>query len=112
MLNRTFRDVENTENEIRYDDLIAEPETGEGYTGKLQAPPMDPELKLVDQIFTEECRILSEWIQAKGKVGLGVQSWRQVAIIAPRHDWLTIFADQLRRGGLRFVYRNRKIPWS
>jgi ATP-dependent helicase/nuclease subunit A len=112
MVNRTFRDVEITENEIRYDDLIAEPETGEGYTGKLQAPPMDPELKLVDQIFTEECRILSEWIQAKGKVGLGVQSWRQVAIIAPRHDWLTIFADQLRRGGLRFVYRNRKIPWS
>jgi ATP-dependent helicase/nuclease subunit A len=110
-VNRTFRDVEITENEIRYDDLFAEPDTGEGYTGKLQAPGMDPELKQVEQIFTEECRILSEWIDEKGKVGLGIQTWDQVAVIAPRHEWLTICADQLHRRGLRFVYQNRKIPW-
>jgi ATP-dependent helicase/nuclease subunit A len=111
MVNRTFRDVEITENEIRYDDLLAEPDTGEGYTGKLQAPAWNPELKLVEEIFTEECRILSEWIHEMGKAGLGIQSWAQVAVIAPRHEWLTICADQLHRQGLRFLYRNRKIPW-
>jgi ATP-dependent helicase/nuclease subunit A len=111
-VNRTFHDSEITENEIRYDDLLAEPGTGEGYVGRLQVPILDPENKPAEQIFTEECRILSEWIHEKGKVGLGIQSWEQVAIIAPRHDWLTICADQLRRRELPFRYRNRKIPWS
>jgi ATP-dependent exoDNAse (exonuclease V) beta subunit len=111
-VNRTFRDSEITENEIRYDDLLAEPSTGEGYVGRLQVPTLDLENKPAEQIFTEECRILSEWIREKGKVSLGIQSWDQVAIIAPRHDWLTICADQLRKRALPFRYRNRKIPWS
>jgi ATP-dependent exoDNAse (exonuclease V) beta subunit len=111
-VNRTFRDSELAENEIRYDDLLAEPDTGEGYVGRLQVPTLDPENKLAEQIFNEECRILSEWIYEKGKVSLGIQTWDQVAIIAPRHDWLTMCADQLCKRGLPFLYRNRKIPRS
>ncbi len=111
-VNRIFRDTEITESEIRYDDLLAEPDTGEGYVGRLQIPTLDLENKPAEQIFAEECRILSEWIYEKGKMSLGIQSWDQVAIIAPRHDWLTICADQLRERGLPFLYRNRKIAWN
>jgi ATP-dependent exoDNAse (exonuclease V) beta subunit len=111
-VNRIFRDTEITENEIRYDDLLAEPDTGEGYVGRLPGPTLDLENKQAEQIFAEECRILSEWIYEKGKTGLGIQSWDQVAIIAPRHDWLTMCADQLRKRGLPFLYRNRKIAWN
>jgi ATP-dependent helicase/nuclease subunit A len=111
-VNRIFRDSEITDHEIRYDDLLAEPDTGEGYVGRLQLSAVGPEIKQADQAFTEECRFLSEWICEKGKTRLGIQSWDQLAIIAPRHDWLTICADQLRKRGLPFLYRNRKIPWN
>src|SRR5260370_14449840 len=53
-VNRIFRDTEITESETRYDDLLAEPDTGEGYVGRMQIPTLELEHQPAEQIFAEE----------------------------------------------------------
>jgi ATP-dependent helicase/nuclease subunit A len=112
MVNRTFRNAMIGENEIRYDDLLAEPTAGNGYVARIRVPGLDRDIKQVEKIFTEECRVLSEWLVERGKAALGIQFWNQVAIIAPRHEWLATCADQLHKQGLRYLYRNQRIAWN
>lgn len=112
IVNRAFQNAAIGENEIRYDDLLAEPDAGNGYVGGIRIPPLDPEIKRVEEIFREECRVLAQWIGERGKSGLEIQSWNQLAIIAPRHDWLAVCAEQLRERALPFAYRNQRITWN
>jgi ATP-dependent helicase/nuclease subunit A len=111
-VNRVFRDSVLTEQEIRYDDLVASDETGEGQAGRIQIPALGADVTQVDKIFEEECRILAAWLSQQHKAGLGIQSWNQLAILAPRHDWLIACVGQLQKFGLPYIYRNQKIPWS
>ncbi|HEX7195188.1 MAG TPA: UvrD-helicase domain-containing protein [Chthoniobacterales bacterium] len=111
-VNRVFRDSMLTEHEMRYDDLVACEATGEGYVGRIQIPALGADLTQVEKIFEEECRVLAGWLGQQKKAGLGIQSWNQVAVLAPRHDWLIACAVHLERAGLRYRYRNQRIPWS
>src|SRR4029077_18045195 len=111
-VNRVFRDSMLTEQELRYDDLVAGEATGEGYVGRIQVPALGEDLTQVEKIFEEECRVLAGWLAQQKKAGLGIQSWNQLAILAPRHDWLIACAVHLERAGLQFRYRNQRIPWS
>jgi len=112
-VNRIFQNAEISGTELSYNDLLADPDAGTGYTGRIHIPPSEPETKRpVDQIFSEECLTLAEWLSGQGKAGLGIRSWSQVAIIAPRHEWLSLCADQLRKKSLPLLYRNQKIKWD
>jgi ATP-dependent helicase/nuclease subunit A len=112
-VNRIFQNAEIGETELRYDDLLADPNAGAGYTGRIHIPHSDPETRRpVEEVFSEECLRLADWLSAQGKAGLGIHAWSQVAIIAPRHEWLSICAGQLRKKSLRLVYRNQKINWD
>jgi ATP-dependent exoDNAse (exonuclease V) beta subunit len=112
-VNHIFQNAEISEEELPYNDLLADRDARTGFTGRIHIPPPDPETKRpVDQIFSEECLTLAEWLKDEGKAGLGIYSWSQVATIAPRHEWLSLCADQLRKKSLPFVYRNQKIKWN
>jgi len=111
-VNRVFRNSTLTEQEMRYDDLVACEATGEGYVGRIQIPALGATLTQVEKIFEEECRVLAGWLAEQKKAGLGIQSWNQLAILAPRHDWLIACAVHLEKAGLQYRYRNQKIPWS
>jgi ATP-dependent helicase/nuclease subunit A len=111
-VNRVFRNSVLTEQEIRYDDLVACEETGQGYVGRIQVPALGADITQVENIFEEECRILAGWLVQQSKTGLGIQSWNQIAILAPRHDWLIRCAAHLQKAALPYLYRNQKIPWS
>ena len=112
IVNRAFQNAAIDETEIRYDDLLAEPDAGNGYVGGIRISPLGPEIKRVEEVFHEECRVLSKWIGERGKYGLEIQSWNQLAIIAPRHDWLAACAEQLREQALPVAYRNQRIRWN
>ena len=111
-VNRVFRGSILTEKEIRYDDLIALEENGEGNVCRIQIPSLNGEVTHVEKIFEQECRIVADWLTEKKKEGLGIQSWNQLAILAPRHDWLMACAVQFQAAGLPYRYRNQRIPWS
>jgi len=112
-VNRIFQNAVISKSELPYNDLLADLDAGTGYTGRIRIPPSEPGPKRpVDQIFSEECGTLAAWLADQGKAGLGIRSWSQVAIIAPRHEWLSLCADQLRKRSLPFAYRNQKINWE
>ncbi|MDR1303826.1 MAG: UvrD-helicase domain-containing protein [Verrucomicrobiales bacterium] len=58
---------------------------------------------------------VADWLLAKGAGGLGVGGWDEVAVLAPRRDWLAAMAAALRARGLpcRLVSsraRRRELP--
>ncbi len=112
-VNRIFQNAETSDTELRYDDLLADMDAGPGYNGRIQISPSVPGTnRPVEEIFQEESQALAEWLSDQRKTGLGIRSWSQLTIIAPRHEWLSICADQLRKKSLPFVYRNQKIKWT
>ena len=112
-VNRIFKNAEISGTELPYNDLLADPQAGIGYAGRIHIPLADPDtIHPVDQIFSDECLALAQWLSDLGKSGLGIRSWSQVAIIAPRHEWLALCAGQLRKKSLPLLYRNQKIIWN
>jgi ATP-dependent helicase/nuclease subunit A len=112
-VNRVFSKALIDDTEIRYDDLEADEGAGPGHVGSIKIATADAEAKLkVEETFTSECAGLAEWLRKQGKQSLGIRFWSQLAIIAPRHDWLSVCADQLSKNAIPFVYRNRRINWS
>ena len=111
-VNNVFKKSNLVQHEIAYDDLACGRPGNRGYVGKIQMTFPDSHPKNVEAVFDAEARQLANWIQNKGKEGLGIDSWNQVAVLAPRHDWLIAFAGHLRVRGLPFIYRNQKISWS
>jgi ATP-dependent helicase/nuclease subunit A len=111
-VNRVFRDSILSEQEIRYDDLVALKENGEGNVCRIQIPSLSQDVTQVEKIFEEECRVVAGWLMEQKKEGLGIQFWNQLAILAPRHDWLMACAVHFHAAGLPYRYRNQRIPWS
>ncbi len=112
-VNRIFQNAEISGTELPYNDLLADLDAEIGYAARIHIPPADPDTnRPVDQIFSDECLALAEWLSNRGKSGLGIRSWSQVAIIAPRHEWLALCAGQLRKKSLPLLYRNQKIIWN
>jgi ATP-dependent exoDNAse (exonuclease V) beta subunit len=112
-VNRVFSNALIDDSEFRYDDLEADDNAKPGHAGSIKIAAIDPGAKLkVEDIFVKECVGLAEWLRKQDKQSLGIRFWSQVAIIAPRHDWLSICADQLSRHAIPFVYRNRRINWN
>ena len=111
-VNNVFKKSNLIQHEIAYDDLACGRPENRGYVGKIQMTFPDSHPKNVEAVFDAEAGQLANWIQNKGKEGLGIDSWNQVAVLAPRHDWLIAFAGHLRARGLPFIYRNQKISWS
>jgi ATP-dependent helicase/nuclease subunit A len=111
-VNNVFKKANLAQHEIPYDDLSCGRPENRGYVGKIQMTFPDSDPKNVEAVFKAEARQLANWMQRKGKEGFGIESWNQVAVLAPRHDWLIAFAGHLRALGLPFIYRNQKISWS
>jgi ATP-dependent exoDNAse (exonuclease V) beta subunit len=112
-VNRIFQNAGIGETELPYNDLLAEPNAAAGYAARIHIPQSDAETKRpVEQAFSEECLRLADWLSNQGKAGLGIRTWNQVAIIAPRHEWLSICAGHLRKKSLHLIYRNQKINWG
>jgi ATP-dependent exoDNAse (exonuclease V) beta subunit len=60
-----------------------------------------PEEEGVDAQFAWECRQAGHFIRERGREGLGVSRWSDVAILCPRNRWLSAAAE---------VFKELKIP--
>ncbi len=96
-----------------FPDLVAAPAALEGHAIllPLERPP-EGSPGSVAWRFEEEVKQVVHWLKQTGKDGLGIDSWSQVAILAPQHAWLNVCVQVLRRAGLEHNYYNQQISWS
>jgi ATP-dependent helicase/nuclease subunit A len=99
--------------EVPLDDLAAQAGAPQGSVGRLLFNPGQP-IDSEDEIepLLVECDAVAQWLARVGPGGLGVGSWSDLAIIAPRHDWLIIAGDALKKYRVPFSFFRPKVSRS
>jgi len=82
--------------------LQARPNAGAGRIGRLTwpCPANFPAKPKAEERTRAEAGMLAQRLAEIGPVGVGVEDWSQVAILAPRRAWLGALAVKLREAGL------------
>jgi len=91
-------------------DLVARVGAAEGFVGRLPFTldrPVDTEDEL--EPLEAECEAVAKWLAQIRPTDLDVSFWSDVAIIAPRHDWLIIAGDSLKKHGVPYSFFRPKI---
>ena len=91
-------------------DLAARAGAAEGFVGRLPFTldrPVDTEDEL--EPLVAECEAVAQWLAQTRPSGLNVSLWSDIALIAPRHDWLIIAGDALKKFGVPFSFFRPKI---
>jgi ATP-dependent exoDNAse (exonuclease V) beta subunit len=92
-------------------DLAARESAPEGQVRRLPftlGEPVDSDDELEPLVI--ECEAVASWLAQLMPSDLGAGSWNDVAIIAPRHDWLTIAGDALKKHAVPYSFFRPKIP--
>jgi ATP-dependent exoDNAse (exonuclease V) beta subunit len=99
--------------EVPLDDLAAQATAPPGSVGRLLFNPGQP-IDSEDEIepLLVECDAVAQWLARVGPSGLGAGSWSDLAIIAPRHDWLIIAGDALKKHRVPFSFFRPKVSRS
>jgi ATP-dependent helicase/nuclease subunit A len=99
--------------DVPLDDLAAQAEAPQGSVGRLLFNPGQP-IDSEDEIepLLVECDAVAQWLARVGPSGLGASSWSDLAIIAPRHDWLIIAGDALKKYRVPFSFFRPKVSRS
>jgi len=87
---------------------------GTALTGAAVGLPLrrsDPRQTHVDDVFRDEARQVAEWLRRVGEGGVGVHRWGQVAVLAPRHEWLETCSVALQEAGIRHGLFRPRTPW-
>jgi ATP-dependent helicase/nuclease subunit A len=99
--------------EVPLDDLAAQAGAPPGFVGRLlfnPGQPIDSEDELEPLLV--ECDALAQWLARVRPFGLGATSWSDLAIVAPRHDWLIIAGDALKKYGVPYSFFRPKVSRS
>ncbi len=99
--------------DVPLDDLAAQASAPPGFVGRLMfnpGQPIDSEDELEPLLV--ECDALAQWLARVRPSGLGATSWSDLAIVAPRHDWLIIAGDALKKYGVPYSFFRPKVSRS
>lgn len=82
--------------------------------GKVWRLPLEapPDKLRVAEAAQYEASELAAWLGKTGLSGLGVQQWSEVAILAPRNEWIDSLAAELERAQLPFQRHSSRLPDS
>ncbi|HEY0370276.1 MAG TPA: 3'-5' exonuclease, partial [Chthoniobacterales bacterium] len=89
--------------QVRFVDLQPRPQVLPGQVIRLSLPGklLDGYEKPKDRVIARiEADELARWLKEQGVEKLRARSWREVAILCPRRDWLRTMASALRKVGL------------
>ncbi|HEY6070757.1 MAG TPA: UvrD-helicase domain-containing protein [Chthoniobacterales bacterium] len=106
LVNQIFREILNDrDHQVAFVELNPRPQVLPGQVLRFDFQPAnlrpDPTGKVSDRRkAAEEARQLGEWLQKVGPKNLRAQTWREVAILCPRKEWLQTLRRGLRAAGL------------
>jgi len=113
-VNETFREILNDrEQQVAFVELNPRPQVLPGQVVRLNLQPAklrpDPRGKVSDaRKAAEEARQLGKWLQETGLAKLRAETWRDVAILCPRKEWLQTLRRGLRAAGLNVQIQSEK----
>jgi ATP-dependent exoDNAse (exonuclease V) beta subunit len=114
LVNETFREILNDkENQVAFVELNPRPQVLPGQVARLNLAPAnlkpDPRGKVSDaRKAAEEARQLGKWLQETSLAKLRAETWRDVAILCPRKEWLQTLRRGLREAGLNVQIQSEK----
>ncbi|HEY0790192.1 MAG TPA: UvrD-helicase domain-containing protein [Chthoniobacterales bacterium] len=108
-INQLFRGLQEAGTSL--DDLTPSADAAAGGVIVLPLQKSSVEKPKVEELCREECTQLAAWLQQQGRTGLGVQSWSQVALLAPRHDWLDTCSAALKEQGIAHELFRPRTAW-
>jgi len=62
----------------------------------------------VEAWLVEECAQLARWLQLNGPEAVGVSHWGEIAVLAPRNDWLMVARKAFESAGLEVALQTRR----
>lgn len=104
-VNETFREIlNNKDNQVEFAELSPRPEVLPGQVVRLDvtAEQLKPDRRgqvSEGRKALEEARQLARWLRGAGLSKLRANSWRDVAILCPRKEWLQTLRRALRESG-------------
>src|SRR5437868_4649197 len=113
-VNETFREILNDrEHQVAFVELNPRPQVLPGQVVRLNLQPAnlrpDPRGKVSDaRKAAEEARQLGKWLQNTGLAKLRAETWRDVAVLCPRKEWLQTLRRGLRAAGLNVQIQSEK----
>jgi len=113
-VNQTFREVLNDrDQQVAFVELNPRPQGLPGQVVRLNLQPAklrpDPRGKVSDaRKAAEEARHLGKWLQETGLAKLRAETWRDVAVLCPRREWLQTLRRGLRAAGLNVQIQSEK----
>jgi ATP-dependent helicase/nuclease subunit A len=113
-VNETFREILNDrDHQIAFVDVNPRPQVLPGQVVRLNLQPAnlrpDPRGKVSDaRKAAEEARQLGKWLQETGLAKLRAETWRDVAVLCPRKEWLQTLRRGLRAAGLNVQIQSEK----
>jgi ATP-dependent helicase/nuclease subunit A len=113
-VNETFREILNDrEQQVAFVELNPRPQVLPGQVVRLNLQPAklrpDPRGKVSDaRKAAEEARQLGNWLQETGLAKLRAETWRDVAVLCPRKEWLQTLRRGLRAAGLNVQIQSEK----
>jgi len=114
LVNQTFQEIlNNIDNQVEFVELSPRPQILPGQVVRLNLKPgnLSPDArgKVSDaRKAAEEARQLAQWLRAAGLAKLRAQSWRDVAILCPRKEWLQTLRRGLREAGFTVQVQSEK----
>ena len=94
--NRVFVDSLPPQTHLQFRALAPRPNCPGGGVWRLPLDPTTAEMDS-DAQLDHEIDQLGQWLRRRGPEGLGVSRWSDIAVIAPRKNWLSTAADRFRR---------------
>src|SRR5882724_363697 len=113
-VNETFREILNDrENQVAFVELNPRPQLLPGQVVRLNLQPAKlrpgPRGKVSDaRQAAEEARQLGKRLQETGLAKLRAETWRDVAVLCPRKEWLQTLRRGLRAAGLNVQIQSEK----
>ncbi len=113
-VNETFREILNDrDQQVAFVELNPRPRVLPGQVVRLNLQPAnlrpDPRGKVSDaRKAAEEARQLGKWLQETGLAKLRAETWRDVAVLCPRKEWLQTLRRGLRAAGLNVQIQSEK----
>ena len=113
-VNETFREILNDrDQQVAFVELNPRLQVLPGQVVRLNLQPAklrpDPRGKVSDaRKAAEEARQLGKWLQETGLAKLRGETWRDVAVLCPRKEWLQTLRRGLRAAGLNVQIQSEK----